>query len=87
MKKKTKLKPTIIYYEVMKNFYCSRCNNSSKKLLNCKYEKNDSGYFLLCGKCAFECSEIFKRTFKSKSGKFVSIGLLKSRKERSLFKF
>ena len=71
----------------MKNFYCSRCNNPSKKLFNCKYEKNDNDYFFLCAKCAFECSEIFKRTFKSKSGKFVSIGLLKSRKERSLFKF
>ena len=29
----------------MKNFYCSRCNASSKKLFNCKYEKNDSNYF------------------------------------------
>ena len=71
----------------MKNFYCSRCNTPSKKLFNCKYEKNDSDYFFLCAKCAFECSEIFRRTFKSKSGKFVSIGLLKSRKERSFFKF
>ena len=29
----------------MKNFYCSRCNTPSKKLFNCKYEKNDSDYF------------------------------------------
>ena len=62
----------------MKDFYCSRCDISSKKLFYCKYEKNDSDYFLLCAKCAFECSKIFTRTFESKSGKFVSIGLLKS---------
>ena len=85
MKKKNRFKTNIIYYEVMKNFYCSRCNISSKNLFNCKYEKNDSDYFFLCAKCALECSEIFRRTFKSKSGKFVSIGLLKSRKERSFF--
>ena len=71
----------------MKNFYCSRCDISSKKLFNCKYEKSDNDYFFLCAKCAFECSEIFRRTFKLKSGKFVSIGLVKSRKERSFFKF
>ena len=76
-----------MYYEVMKNFYCSSCNIPSKKLFNCKYEKNDSDYFFLCAKCGSECSEIFKRTFKSKSGKFVSIGLLKSRKERSFLNF
>ena len=69
----------------MKNHYCSRCNIALKKLFNCKYEKNDSDYFFLCAKCAFECSKIFKKTFKSKSGKFVSIGWLKSRKERSIF--
>ena len=69
----------------MKNFYCSRCNIPFRKLFNCKYEKNDSDYFFLCTKCAFECSKIFKKTFKLKSGKFVSIGLLKSRKERSIF--
>ena len=71
----------------MKKFYCSRCNNPSKKLFNCKYEKNDNDCFFLCASCAFECSKIFKRTFKSKSGKFVSIGLLKSRKERSFLNF
>ena len=69
----------------MKNFYCSRCNYPFKRLFNCKYQKNDNDYFFLCAKCAFECSKIFKKTFKSKSGKFVSIGLLKSRKERSVF--
>ena len=69
----------------MKNFYCSRCSTPYKKLFNCKYEKNDSDYFFLCAKCALECSKIFKKTFKSKSGKYVSIGLLKSRKERSVF--
>ena len=71
----------------MKNFYCSRSNFPSKKLFKCKYDKNDSDYFFLCAKCAFECNKIFRRTFKSKSGKFVSIGLLKSRKEISFFKF
>ena len=69
----------------MKKFYCSRCNTSYKNLFTCKYEKNDSDHFFLCAKCALECSKIFKKTFKSKSGKFVSIGLLKSRKERSIF--
>ena len=69
----------------MKYHYCSRCNHPSKKLFNCKYEKNDIDYFFLCAKCVLECSKIFKKTFKSKSGKFVSIGLLKSRKERSIF--
>ena len=69
----------------MKYHYCSRCNHPSKKLFNCKYEKNDSDYFFLCAKCALECSKIFKKNFKSKSGKFVSIGLLKSRKERSIY--
>ena len=53
-------------YEVMKNFYCSRCNIPSKKLFNCKYEKNDIDYFFLCAKCAFECSKIFKKTFNNK---------------------
>ena len=70
----------------MKNFYCSRCNIPSKKLFNCKYEKNDNDYFFLCAQCVFECRKIFKKTFKLKSGKFVSIGLLKSRKKRSIFK-
>ena len=69
----------------MRYHYCSRCNHPFKRLFNCKYEKNDSDYFFLCAKCALECSKIFKKTFKSKSGKFVSIGLLKSRKERSIF--
>ena len=69
----------------MKYHYCSRCNHPSKRLFNCKYEKNDNDCFFLCAKCAFECIKIFKKTFKSKSGKFVSIGLLKSRKERSIF--
>ena len=71
----------------MKNFYCSRCNISSKNLFNCKYEKNNSDYFFLCSRCALKRSKIFRRTFKLKSGKFVSIGLVKSRKERSFFKF
>ena len=67
----------------MKNFYCSRCNNPSKKLFNCKYEKNDNDYFLLCAKCAFECSEIFKRTFKSKIWKvcFNRFAKIKERKK------
>ena len=69
----------------MKYHYCSRCNHPSKKLFNCKYEKNDNDCFVLCAKCALKCSKIFKKTFLSKSGKFVSIGLLKSRKERSIF--
>ena len=69
----------------MKYHYCSRCNYPFKSLFNCKYEKNDNDYFFLCAKCAFECSKIFKKTFKPKSGKFVSIGMLKSRKERSIF--
>ena len=42
----------------MKYHYCSRCNYPFKRLFNCKYEKNDNDYFLLCTKCAFECSEI-----------------------------
>ena len=70
----------------MKYNYCSRCNLPFKNLFNCKYEKNDSDYFALCAKCAFECSKIFKKTFISNSRKFISIGLLKSRKERSIFK-
>ena len=69
----------------MKYHYCSRCKDPFKKLYNCKYEKNDNDCFFLCAICALECSEIFKKAFKSKSGKFVSIGLLKSRKERSIF--
>ena len=69
----------------MKYHYCSRCNHPFKRLFNCKYEKNDNDCFFLCAKGALECSKIFKKTFKSKSGKFVSIGLLKSRKERSIF--
>ena len=69
----------------MKYHYCSRCNHPFKRLFNCKYEKNDSDCFFLCANCALECNKIFKKTFKSKSGKFVSIGLLKSRKERSIF--
>ena len=69
----------------MKYHYCSRCNHPFKRLFNCKYEKNDNDCFFLCANCALECSKIFKKTFKSKSGKFVSIGLLKSRKERSIF--
>ena len=44
----------------MKNFYCSRCNISSKNLFNCKYEKNDSDYFFLFSKCAFECSKFLE---------------------------
>ena len=70
----------------MKYHYCSRCNYPFKRLFFCKYEKNDNDYFVLCDKCALECRKIFKKTFKSKSGKFISIGLLKSRKERSIFK-
>ena len=69
----------------MKYHYCSRCNHPFKRLFNCKYKKYDNDYFYLCPKCVLECSKIFKKTFKSKSGKFVSIGLLKSRKERSNF--
>ena len=69
----------------MKYHYCSRCKHPFKRLFNCKYEKNDNDCFFLCAKCALDCSKIFKKTFKSKSGKFVSIGLLKSRKERSIF--
>ena len=69
----------------MRYHYCSRCNHPFKRFFNCKFEKNDNDYFFLCAKCVFECSEFFKKTFKSKSGKFVSIGLLKSRKERSNF--
>ena len=45
----------------MKYHYCSRCNYPFKRLFNCKYEKNDNDYFFLCTKCAFECSEIFKK--------------------------
>ena len=69
----------------MKYHYCSRCNHPFKRLFNCKYEKNDNDCFFLCANCALKSSKIFKKTFKSKSGKFVSIGLLKSRKERSIF--
>ena len=69
----------------MKYHYCSRCNHPFKRLFNCKYERNDNDRFFLCANCALKCSKIFKKTFKSKSGKFVSIGLLKSRKERSIF--
>ena len=69
----------------MKYHYCSRCNHPFKRLFNCKYEKNDNDYFFLCTKCSLKCGKIFKKTFNSKSGKFVSIGLLKSKKERSIF--
>ena len=69
----------------MKYNYCTRCKYPFKTLFKCKYEKNDNDYFFLCAKCAVECRQIFKKTFKSKSGKLVSIGLLKSRKERSIF--
>ena len=68
----------------MKYNYCSRCNLPSKKLFNCKYEKHEDGWFLLCPKCAILCRNIYKKTFKKLSDKFVSIGMVKSRKERSL---
>ena len=68
----------------MKLNYCSRCNRPSKKIFNCKYEEHEEDWFLLCPRCAFECRKIYKKAFKNKSGQFVSIGLVKSRKERSL---
>ena len=39
---------------------------------------------MLCPKCGFECRNIFKKAFKNKYGEFVSIGKVKTRKERSL---
>ena len=68
----------------MKYHYCSRCNLPSKKLFNCKYEKHEEDWFLLCPRCALECRNIYKKAFKKKSGEFVSIGFIKTRKERSL---
>ena len=69
----------------MKLNYCSRCNLPSKKLFKCKYEKHEEDWFLLCPRCALECRNIYKKSFKKKSGEFVSIGMIKTRKERSLF--
>ena len=68
----------------MKYHYCSRCNLPSKKLFNCKYEDNEEDWFLLCSRCVLECKNIFKKAFKKKSEEFVSIGMIKTRKERSL---
>ena len=68
----------------MKYYYCSRCNLPSKKLFNCKYEDHENDWFLLCSRCVLECRNIYKKTFKKKSGEFVSIGMIKTRKERSL---
>ena len=68
----------------MKYHYCSRCNLPSKKLFNCKYEKHEEDWFLLCSKCVLECRNIYKKAFKKKSGEFVSIGMIKTRKQRSL---
>ena len=68
----------------MKYNYCSRFNILSKKLFSYKYEKNEEDWFLLCPRCALECRNIYKKAFKKKSGEFVSIGTVKTRKERSL---
>ena len=68
----------------MKYHYCSRCNIPSKKLFNCKYEKHEEDCFLLFSRCALECRNIYKKAFKKKAGKFVSIGMIKTRKERFL---
>ena len=70
----------------MKNYYCSRCKTPYKKIYKCKYEKNEKGWFLLCTKCIFECSKIYKKAFKFQYGKMRSVGLLKTRKERSSIK-
>ena len=70
----------------MKYHYCPRCKFPSKKLYNCKYEKHDKSWFLLCTVCVLECRKIYKKTFKSLSGKTISIGLVKTRQERSLIK-
>ena len=69
----------------MKYHYCSSCNHPFKRLFNCKYEKNVNDCFVLCANCALKCSKIFKKTFKSKSGKFVSIGLLNPGKKEVFF--
>ena len=55
-----------------------------KMLFNCKYENHEKDGFLLCSKCVLECRNIYKKAFKNKSGEFVSIGIIKTRKERSL---
>ena len=69
----------------MTHNYCSRCNLLFKRLFYCKYEKNDDDYFFLCAECVFECRKIFKKTFKLKSGKFVSIGLSNLGKKEVFF--
>ena len=70
----------------MKFHYCSRCNLTSKKLYNCKYEEHEKDWFLLCTECVLQCRKIFKKAFKSQSGKIISVGLVKTRKERSSIK-
>ena len=67
----------------MKYNYCSRCNIPSKKLFTCKYEKSEEDWFLLCFRCVLECRNIYKKLFKNIFGEFVSIGIFKTRKERS----
>ena len=68
----------------MNSYYCSRCNLTSKKLFNCKYEDHEEDWVLLCSGCALNCRNIYKKAFKNKSGEFVSIGMVKTREERSL---
>ena len=70
----------------MKYHYCPRCKFPSKKLYNCKYEKHDKSWFLLCTVCVLECRKIYKEAFKSLSGKTISVGLVKTRQERSSIK-
>ena len=48
----------------MKYHYCPRCKLPSKKLYNCKYEKHDKSWFLLCTVCVLECRKIYKKAFK-----------------------
>ena len=66
--------------------YCSRCNLTSKKLYNCKYEEHEKDWFLLCTNCVLDCRKIYKEAFKSQFNKTVSVGVVKTRKERSLIK-
>ena len=62
------------------------CNLSLKKLYNCKYEKHDKSWFLLCAVFVLECRKIYKKAFKSLSGKTISVGLVNTRQERSSIK-
>ena len=49
-------------------------------------QKNKEDWFLLFPRCALECRDIYKKVFKNIFGEFVSIGIFKTRKQRSRIK-